>query len=180
MVIRISDPMAYTSDILLGQITKLSGFEGAVTIKLEKYFFENIPRMESVFLEIDGRLVPFFISYSEYSGANILKLKFNDYDSVEKVSEFAGCKVFLTTGTKADNPTNDISSLKDYKVTNGDNFLFGVVKEVIQNPGQWLLNVVSPENKEILIPFHEDLILAIDNDQKIIIMNVPEGLMELN
>ena len=54
--------MAYNSDILLGRITKVSGYEGAVTVRLEKIFFENIPQMESVFLEIEGRQVPFFIS----------------------------------------------------------------------------------------------------------------------
>ena len=54
--------MAYKNDILLGRITKVSGYEGAVTVKLEKIFTENIPQMESVFLEIEGRPVPFFIS----------------------------------------------------------------------------------------------------------------------
>ena len=76
--------MAYKSNILLGRITKVSGYEGAVTVKLEKIFTENIPQMESVFLEIEGRPVPFFISDSEYSGADILKLRFEGYDSIEK------------------------------------------------------------------------------------------------
>ena len=116
MVIRINDPMAYNSDILLGRITKVNGYEGAVTVKLEKIFFENIPQMESVFLEIEGRPVPFFISDSEYSGADILKLKFEDYDSIEKISEFTGCRVFLTTGIPAENPADDIQSLIGYKV----------------------------------------------------------------
>jgi ribosomal 30S subunit maturation factor RimM len=61
--------MTYKSDILLGQIIKASGYEGAVTVKLEKDFFDNIPNIESVFLEIEGRPVPFFISETEYSGA---------------------------------------------------------------------------------------------------------------
>ena len=65
--------MAYKNEILLGRITKVSGYEGAVTVKLERIFSENLPHMESVFLEIEGRPVPFFISDSEYSGADILK-----------------------------------------------------------------------------------------------------------
>ncbi len=32
--------------------------------------------MESVFLEIEGKPVPFFISESEYPGGDILRLKF--------------------------------------------------------------------------------------------------------
>ena len=53
--------------------------------------------MESVFLEIEGRPVPFFISDLEYSGADILKLRFEGYDSDKKTSEFIGCSVFLTS-----------------------------------------------------------------------------------
>ena len=96
--ILVFDPMAYRNEILLGRITKVSGYEGAVTVKLERFFSEKLPHMESVFLEIEGRPVPFFIAASEYSGADILKLKFEGYNSSEKVNEFVGCRVFLTTG----------------------------------------------------------------------------------
>ena len=88
--------MAYKSNILLGRITKLSGYEGAVTVKLEKIFPENILPDESVFLEIEGRPVPFFISDYEYTGADILKLSFEGYDTIEKITEFIGCRIFLT------------------------------------------------------------------------------------
>jgi ribosomal protein L35AE/L33A len=51
--------MAYKKHILLGKITKVHGFEGAVTIRLERSFSDNILKMESVFIETDGRPVPF-------------------------------------------------------------------------------------------------------------------------
>jgi 16S rRNA processing protein RimM len=172
--------MAYISNILLGRITKVNGYEGAVTVKLEKYFSENIPQMESVFLEIEGRRVPFFISDSEYSGANILKLKFEGYDSIEKISEFTGCRVFLTSGIPAENNTDDIQSFNGYKVLLQNDILLGTITEVIPNPGQWLLDIYSPENKEILIPFHEHFIVSIDKKKKIIVMDIPEGLTEIN
>ena len=172
--------MAYIGNILLGQITKVSGYEGAVTVKVEKIFFENIPNMESVFLEIDGRPVPFFISYSEYSGAGILKLKFEGYDSVEKISEFTGCRVFLTTAFSGDKHTKDVESLVGFRVLIRGNELLGSVSEVISNPGQWLLNIVSEKDKDILIPFHEHFILSIDRKKKIIVMDIPEGLTEIN
>ena len=106
--------MAYISNILLGRITKISGYEGAVTVKLEKTFTEDIPHLESVFLEIEGKPVPFFISGSEYSGADILKLTFDGYGSIEKVSGFTGCRVFLTSGGSGGSHKDDISDLIGY------------------------------------------------------------------
>jgi 16S rRNA processing protein RimM len=172
--------VAYICNILLGRITKVSGYEGAVTVKLEKIFSENIPKIGSVFLEIEGRPVPFFISYSEYTGADIIKLKFEGYDSIEKISEFAGCRVFLTTNIPVDNRTEDIQNLIGYKVLIQGDKLLGSITEVIQNPGQLLLNIVSIKNKNILIPFHEHFIVSIDKKKRIIIMDIPEGLTEIN
>jgi 16S rRNA processing protein RimM len=172
--------MAYISNILLGRIIKVNGYKGAVTVKLEKIFSENIPQMESVFLEIEGRPVPFSISDSEYSGADILKLKFEGYDSIEKISEFTGCRVFLTSGIPAENNTDDIQSLIGYNVLIQKDILLGTITEVIPNPGQWLLNIVSAKDKDILIPFHEHFIVSIDKKKKIIVMEIPEGLTEIN
>jgi 16S rRNA processing protein RimM len=172
--------MAYNSDILLGRITKVSGYEGAVTIRLEKVFFENIPQMESVFLEIEGRPVPFFISDMEYSGADILKLTFAGYDCIDKIGEFTGCRVFLTTTLNENSKIKDIHTLSGYQVFTADEKLLGIIREIITNPGQMLLSVITTGKKEILIPLHEDFIVSIDKKKKTIIMDIPEGLTEIN
>ena len=172
--------MAYKCNILLGRIIKIIGYEGAVAVKLEKIFTENIPQMESVFIEIEGKPVPFFISGLEYSGADILKLSFDGYNSDEKVSEFAGCKVFLTSAVNNDNLKESNESLIGYRVfVQGDQML-GSISEVLTNNGQWLINVISKNKKDILIPFHEHFIRNIDKRKKIIIMNIPEGLADIN
>ena len=172
--------MAYKCGILLGRITKISGYEGAVAIRLEKIFTENIPKMESVFLEIEGRPVPFFISGMEYSGADILKLWFEDHDSNEKINEFIGCRIFLTTGIFEEESGNDDQYLVGYAVYIQEDRLLGSVSEVLQNNGQWLISVKSINKKEILIPFHEDFITSIDKRKKVVIMNLPDGLTEIN
>lgn len=172
--------MAYSCKILLGRIAKVSGYEGAVTVRLEKIFSENIPKLESVFLEIDGRPVPFFISSSDYSGADILKLTFKDYNSIEKMREFTGCRVFLTKGVPKNKEVSDIHDLVGYKVITETEKLLGSIIGVIPNQAQWLLSINSPENKEILIPLHEDFIVSINKRKRIIEMELPEGLTVIN
>ena len=159
----------------------MHGYEGAVTVRLEKTFTEkNIPVLESVFLEIDGKPVPFFISSSEYRGADIIRLKFEDYDSPEKVSEFTGCHVFLTTGENIPDEGSKQDQLSGYQIHLVDDTLLGTITEVIENPEQSLINIESGDGKEILIPLHKDFIINIDNKRKIIIMDLPEGLIEIN
>jgi|WetSurMetagenome_2_1015567.scaffolds.fasta_scaffold00006_162 16S rRNA processing protein RimM len=171
--------MAYTANILLGKISKTHGFEGAVTVKLEKTFIEDIPEMESVFIDIEGKPVPFFIEESEYPGGDILRLKFKWYNTAGMVNEFVGFRVFLTEGEKEDTG-DEKNALQSFSICLSDNTIIGTIKEVIENPGQLLLNISTPDNKEILIPFHEDFIRSIDKKKKIIRMDLPEGLLEIN
>ena len=171
--------MGYIADILLGRILKIQGYDGTMTVKLEKDFIDNIPEMESVFLEIEGKPVPFFISSSHYSGGDVLKLRFEGFGTYEKVSDFAGCLVFLTTGKVKSNRSGN-KGITGFKVILSNKTTLGSIEEIINNPGQDLLKIISPEKKEILIPYHEDFIVRIDKRKKTIIVQLPEGLLEIN
>jgi 16S rRNA processing protein RimM len=172
--------MAYQKHILVGRIIRIHGFGGTVTVKTEPVFSENIPEMETVFLEIEGKPVPFFIEYTEKAGSDILRMKFEGYDNDAKIREFIGCSVFMTEDSSPGNLAEDIQDLIEYKLLSSENENIGIVEEIIQNPGQILLRVRSESGKEILIPLHEDLIQGIDADQKILKMLLPEGLTEIN
>jgi 16S rRNA processing protein RimM len=172
--------MAYEKHILLGKITKVHGYEGAVTIRLERSFSENLPKMESVFIETDGRPVPFFIEYSEQPDLSILRLKFTDYHSTEKVKEFVGCKLYSTKSSILNIHAENTPDLIDFEVFSDDDIHLGIITGIIKNPGQLLLNVVSGSGKEILLPLHENLIIGIDSQKKIIRMIIPEGISDIN
>lgn len=172
--------MAYKNQILLGRITKVNGYDGTVSIKLEKVFIDNIPEMESVFIETEGKPVPFFISESEYAGGDQLKLRFEDYGTYEKAAEFAGCRVFLTTVPENNTLLADYETIAGFRVFLQDNRLIGTIKEVILNPGNDILVIMSPEKKEILVPLHEDFIIDFRETEKVIIMDIPDGLTEIN
>jgi 16S rRNA processing protein RimM len=171
--------VGYNANILLGRILKIQGYDGTITARLEKDFIDNIPEMESVFLEIEGKPVPFFISSSQYSGGDVLKLRFEGYGTYEKACDLAGCQVFLTTG-KGKSARSDNNNITGYKVIQSNKRILGTIGEIINYPGQDLLKIISPDKKEILIPFHKDFIVRIDKKKKIITVQLPEGLTEIN
>jgi 16S rRNA processing protein RimM len=172
--------MTYEYKILLGKISRINGYDGSVTIKLEKSFLDNIPEMESVFIEINGKPVPFFISSTDYSGGNLLKLKFDRYEAYEKVSEFIGCKIYLTSLDEEIQPADKPENILGFRVLLKNKILIGTINEIIKNPGHDLMRVISERGKEILIPFHEDFILDFDPEGKSIIVELPDGLEDVN
>jgi len=172
--------MSYHSGILLGRIIKSYGFDGTVAVKLEKVFDGKIPEMESVFLESEGKPVPFLVSSCEIVDNTLMRITFDGYNSLEQISEFIGCRLFLTSSEKPENSGNDLNRLNGYQVSTAENDVIGTISEIIENPGQILLNIQTSRGKKMLIPFHEDFIVRIDNKKKIITMDLPEGLTEIN
>ncbi|OFY62238.1 MAG: 16S rRNA processing protein RimM [Bacteroidetes bacterium RBG_13_43_22] len=172
--------MFYNTGILLGRITKAYGYEGAVTVRLERRFTDKIPELKSVFLEIEGKPVPFFISQSDSPVAGVLILKFKGYDSIGKISDFAGCRIFLDSYEGDEIPVSDIADITGFKIISADKIIRGTISEILENHGQWLVKLKTDQGKELLIPFHEDLIIRIDKRNKSITMDLPEGLTEIN
>ena len=85
----------------------------------------------------------------------------------------------MTSGTRREED-DDNSGITGFTVILSDLSIVGVIEEIIQNPGQDLLRILSPEKKEILVPLHSDLITGIDKKKRTISMNLPEGLIEIN
>jgi 16S rRNA processing protein RimM len=65
-----------------------------------------------------------------------------------------------------------------YRVVDRTKGLLGTVSGLEEYPMQTLFRI-RREEKEILIPVHEDLILSIDPEKKEIVMELPEGIEEL-
>ena len=172
--------MTYKCNILLGKIFKINVHNGTITLKVTTTLVDDIPEMESIFVEIDGRLVPFFVAESNYHGNDLLNLKLVDYDTADKINEFKGCRVFLTSDDTLEYGGDIYEDIIGFNVFDENENRIGIVNNIIRNPKQWLLSILSEKKREILLPVHEDLVLRIDGAKRIIIIKIPEGLLEIN
>lgn len=68
-------------------------------------------------------------------------------------------------------------SLLGYMVYDNDKML-STITEVIEQPHQILAKIIY-NNNEVLIPIHEAFIIRIDNKAKQVVLNLPEGLLEV-
>lgn len=165
---------------LVGYISKPHGASGDVNIRMNGYDAECIEPGESMFVEIDGTLIPFFITESTPKG-NIAVIHLEFIDSVEEARKFSGKNIYLPTSIltqeKADNEF-DPSMLAGFHFTDTVNSIEGEIIEYLDNPSNPLFLVKTTE-KEFLIPAHPDIITFIDETKKIIIMKLPEGIADI-
>lgn len=172
--------MSYKTGKSIGRITKVKGYERSVTVVLEGSFTEEITGKKPVFLETEGRPVPFFVTWADYRGGNIIRLNLDGCESLENIDDLKGCRVLLEPADKEADRDKDLKKLNGFRIITPDKSLEAVIRGIIDNPGQLLIKAQTKDGKELLIPLHEDLIVSKDKKRKLIIMKLPEGLAEIN
>ena len=160
----------------IGKITRTHGFEGAVVIRSEGTITDEPEQGEPVFVVIDGLPVPFFTREAYSPSHDTLIISFDYYLTPESVRDLKGCDVMIPGET---DPGDDFEAVTGFTLKDSASGFTGKVTGIIRHPGQ-LLATVASEKGEITVPLHPDLIVSVDNRRRIITMNLPEGLTEIN
>lgn len=165
----------------IGKIGKPHGVKGEVSLMFEDDVFDRVDADYLVLL-IDGILVPFFFEEYRFKSGETALVKFCDIDTKEQAQELTGCYVYFSR--KLAEESQDAMSLNEAENfslldANNDNRLIGTVKSVDYSTVNTLFNVETPDGKEIMIPASEDFIIDVDTERHIIVVDLPEGLLDL-
>lgn len=163
----------------IGYITKTKGLKGEVQVFFE-YDEPSDLTLDSVFLEVNGKLVPYFISSYKLQNNQTGNFFFDDIDSIEKAETLIRKKVYLPNSLKPVRNEDEflISDLKGFIVHDKTAGELGEIIEIHEYPQQFIA-VVPYKFKEIMFPLIDDLILEIDEKQGILKVDLPEGLIDL-
>jgi 16S rRNA processing protein RimM len=166
---------------LIGTIAKVHGYKGEYLLVAETSIDEEIEKRESVFVEIDGLLIPFFISKARITGDSTAIIGFDDIDSKEKAEEFVGCRVFVPRKGKELEEEEDYSSdlLIGYTVIDKKAGVIGSIEEILDLNQNILFRIGKGDN-EILIPVVDQFIAKVSHKKKEITLSLPDGLLTIN
>ena len=164
----------------LGKIVKKYSFKGELLVKLDTDDPGIYTKMESVFIDKNKSLIPFFIERSSLHKSTLLRVKFEDIDSEEDADKLLKSELYLPleflpqlTGNKF--YYHEIVGFEAEDLSFG---LVGIVKGVNDTTNQAILEI-DRNGSEILIPLIDDFIKSVDREQKKIILEVPEGLIDI-
>ncbi len=165
---------------LLGTLSKPHGYKGHLVLVAENSLPNDFEDWESVFVEIDGLLVPFLFDEVNHSHTDSAIVRFEDYDNVDLVGELVHARVYapLKNFRKKKGRAFELSDLQGYSVTDINHGPIGIVEEILDYNQNILLRILK-DGHEILIPAQEPIIEAIDPKKKIIHINAPEGLIDI-
>lgn len=163
----------------LGYISRRVGNKGDVAFILDADNPSRYNKLESVFVEINNSLIPFFIKKIVIS-RNFATVTIDGINTVERADEMVGSGLFL--------PLSFLPPLKEKKFyfheLNGFTVIdknygeIGIVESVLDFPQQAILQI-KKDKIEILVPAKEEFIISIDRTNKQIHINAPEGLIDI-
>jgi len=164
----------------LGKIVRKHSFKGEVVIKLDTDEPQHYANMDTVFVDLGNKLLPFFIEKSLLQKGNQLRVRFEDVSNEQDADALLKSDVYL--------PLDLLPKLKGTKFYYHEIIGFtiedvnygkvGRVTGVNDSTAQHLFEIKNGDI-EILIPMIDDFIKKVDRNQKLIVVKTPEGLIDM-
>jgi 16S rRNA processing protein RimM len=166
--------------VVIARAVKTRGLKGEVVAELLTDFPARFEELEELVLvspggeRKTGRLEDFWFQNDRV----ILKLA--DYDDVDKAKELVGYEFAVPESERVPLPSDQYYDweLEGCTVKVGDESI-GKVQSVIKTGGAEILLIADENGKEQLVPLAESIVVEIDAAAKTIVIDPPEGLLDL-
>jgi 16S rRNA processing protein RimM len=164
----------------LGKIAKKFSFKGEVLAYLDTDEPELYENMESVFVECNKHLVPFFIESSSLHKNDFLRIRFEDVNTEAEAEALLGNDLYLPLNMLPKLTGNKFyyHEVIDFDIEDKRLGVVGKIQSINDTTAQPLFEVLK-DDKEILIPMIDHFLVKIDRENKKVIMDLPEGLIEM-
>lgn len=166
----------------IGYTKKAKGLDGTIKLKIFDEYWEDLSRVEAVFVDIVGKKIPYFVEHLDVEGMSI---RFEDISDRDMATALTGKEIYLQDKDvladeertfTPESATNE--ALIGFTMIDTEQGEIGVIEEIIEMPQQELA-VIQYEGREIMIPLHENLVEGVDETTKIIVVNLPLGILDL-
>ena len=171
--------------IEVGTIQKVHGLKGELAVAITNAVFDDVKKCPYLICQVDGIYVPFFIESYRWKGQSTLLLKLDDVNTIEQAENFCNLTLYFDrhcfTAKEAqdyDKKAEEDQGLIGYKIVDTTLGEIGDITDINDMTAN-ILFIVKHADEEIMIPAAEDLILEIDDEQKIVRMDLPVGLVNL-
>ena len=162
--------------IYFGKFTKPHGTRGEIGICGEGFLLGE--GCDYVACDIDGILVPFFIENSRTKNNDTIIVKLEHLDSAESVRFLTNCSTYIPRDWVDEEENFTWNYFVGFTVNDEE---LGEVGEIVDIDDSTIntLFIVERNGEEILIPAGEEMITAIDHEERAITFKLPEGLINL-
>jgi ribosomal 30S subunit maturation factor RimM len=160
----------------IGIISCVSGHDGAVVLRTYVDVKKKLP--EFVFIEMCGTFVPYKINKVFPKGGNFI-INFDDITSRIGAADIIKHKVFIPKEKMNEFIEAEKVNIKGFDIVDKNLGKIGFVEDVESYPAQDCIVAKKnlSEEKTFLIPLVDEIVLAVDEEKKIVQTNIPKRLV---
>jgi 16S rRNA processing protein RimM len=174
------DNVASSELVVIARAVKARGLRGEIVAELLTDFPERFEVVEELIL-VSPRGERTTKQLEEYWFQNDrVVLKLAGYDDVEAAKQLVGFEFAVPESERVPLPADHYYDweLEGCTVKVGAETI-GAVKSVLRTGGTEILVVAGESGKERLIPFADSIVVGVDPKEKTILVDPPEGLLDL-
>ncbi|HTN05812.1 ribosome maturation factor RimM [Agriterribacter sp.] len=163
----------------IGKIVSAFGLEGETILLHSLGKKTSLKGIEAIFME-DRKtsFLPYFVQSARIKSEKEIYLKLEDIASREEALKIVQKEVWMEEKDFKQFAARSapIALLGYHLIHKGEDI--GVIAEIIEQPHQVLCKILL-EGKEVLIPLHEQTLQSVDNKNKKVFVDLPDGLLEI-
>jgi len=166
---------------LVGTVFKLHGYKGDVNIYNDDDILFDFNTINYFLIEQNNILVPFFITKAHSTKSNVILAKFEDINSEKEALIILKKKIYLPIEFLPAIDENEMSDkqLIGFKILDINLGELGEITYINSQTAQQLI-YVSKKEKEFCFPMHEQFIINVNTEKRIMKVKIPEELINLN
>ena len=169
--------------ISIGRYNKPHGVNGelSATLDVDAGLLSHFRCLVS---DIDGIFVPFFVEHIRTKNATSALLTIDGIGDETEATLLVNKDIYVLKDEyeqlAQDEDTDEypIDFFVGYKIYDADR-LVGEITDVNDATENVLFVVDRPDSSQVYVPAVDDLIVEINEDRKVIVMNLPEGLLSI-
>ncbi len=170
--------MASDELVEIGYVIKTHGVKGFLRIS----FHENIIKLnvsDALFFMVKGNKIPFFIKGIEYLDNGNAFVLLEEINTKEHAERFTKKPVWGKAALfgRQDDEEQILTNYMNYKVVHEEGEI-GTVSNFYEMQEYDIIEV-DMRGKLIMIPVHDETIISVDDNNKILKLKLPEGLLDV-
>lgn len=166
----------------LGHVAKLHGYKGEVSLFFDADNPNDYAQLDSVFIDIDGILTPFFVESIEMKGKGFAKVKFEGVNTENEAKSILKKGLFLPLTLLPELSGKNFydHEVVDFTVIDERYGEVGKLIQIVDYANNPLMQIQNTKfDKEVLLPLSNELVQSVDREHKILYVKAIEGLIEM-
>jgi 16S rRNA processing protein RimM len=171
--------------ILIGHYNKPHGVTGEISATVE-VDIDVLRQLSCLVSEMDGIFVPFFVNSCRPKSSETVLLTIDGICSEQEVSRLVNHDIFaLKRDYRQESEDEDADGYPldffiGFEIRDTDGTTIGTITDVDEQTENAIFIVSRDDVSELMVPASDDLIVEFDLDKKLMVMDLPQGLLDLN